>query len=93
MDTGWSGPGWCNGVMNDQELARRCAEVMYAGDRATRHLGITIDAVAPGRATARMPVTDTMINGHDLCHGGYLLRRHADRHRDRTDAAWPYRRL
>jgi acyl-CoA thioesterase len=59
--------------MNNEALARRCADAMYADDRASRHLGITIDGVAPGRAVARMGVTDTMINGHDICHGGYLV--------------------
>ena len=60
--------------MTDAEtLAKRCAEAMYAHDRASRHLGITIEAVGPGRATARMRVADTMINGHDICHGGYLV--------------------
>jgi len=46
---------------------------MYAADRASQHLGMTIEDVAPGRATLRMPVTDTMINGHDICHGGYVV--------------------
>jgi phenylacetic acid degradation protein PaaD len=54
-------------------LARRCAEAMYAADRASQHLGMTIEDVAPGRATLRMPVTDIMINGHDICHGGYVV--------------------
>jgi len=53
-------------------LARRCAEAMYAEDRASQHLGIQISDVAPGRATAHMVVTDTMINGHEICHGGYI---------------------
>jgi acyl-CoA thioesterase len=56
----------------DVELARRCADAMYAADRASAHLGIAIDGVAPGRATARMTVTEIMINGHDICHGGYI---------------------
>ena len=56
-----------------EETARACAKAMYADDLASQHLGITIDGVAPGRATARMPVTDTMINGHDICHGGYVF--------------------
>jgi phenylacetic acid degradation protein PaaD len=56
-----------------EALARRCAEAMYAADHASRHLGITIEDVGPGRAVARMAVTETMINGHDLCHGGYLV--------------------
>ena len=59
--------------MTDDELARRCAEAMYAQDRASQHLGIVVTDVAAGRATARMTVTETMINGHDICHGGYLV--------------------
>lgn len=55
------------------DLARRCAEAMYASDAASQHLGITIDDVGQGHATARMKVTDTMINGHDICHGGYVF--------------------
>jgi phenylacetic acid degradation protein PaaD len=54
-------------------LARRCADAMYSADRASQALGIRIEAVAPGRATARMRVTATMVNGHDICHGGYVV--------------------
>ena len=57
----------------DVVLARRCADAMYAADRASQSLGIRIEDVAPGRATARMRVTETMINGHDICHGGYVV--------------------
>ena len=53
--------------------ARRCAEAMYAADLASQHLGIVVSDVAPGRATARMTVTDTMVNGHDICHGGLIF--------------------
>ena len=56
-----------------QALAERSAAAMYGNDLASRHLGIQIDQVAPGRATARMLVRDTMINGHDICHGGYVF--------------------
>jgi acyl-CoA thioesterase len=55
------------------ELAQACARAMYAADEASRRLGITIEEVGPGRATARMLVGDTMINGHDICHGGYVF--------------------
>jgi phenylacetic acid degradation protein PaaD len=58
---------------DDLELARRCAAAMYANDKASQHLGISLDDVGPGRATARMPVTNIMINGHDMCHGGYVV--------------------
>jgi len=54
-------------------LAQACAEAMYAADRASQHLGITISDVGPGRATARMTVTETMVNGHGLCHGGLVF--------------------
>jgi acyl-CoA thioesterase len=46
---------------------------MYERDRATRHLGIEIGEVGPGRATARMRVTGEMVNGHDIAHGGYVF--------------------
>jgi acyl-CoA thioesterase len=59
--------------MTPEELAAACAEAMYAADEASRRLGITIDGVAPGRATARMLVTDEMVNGHGICHGGYVF--------------------
>jgi acyl-CoA thioesterase len=54
-------------------LARRCADAMYARDEASRHLGMRIVDVAAGRATLRMTVTDIMINGHGICHGGYVV--------------------
>ncbi|MQA24266.1 MAG: hydroxyphenylacetyl-CoA thioesterase PaaI [Micromonosporaceae bacterium] len=46
---------------------------MYADDLASQKAGITVDGVGPGRATARMTVTETMINGHAICHGGYVF--------------------
>jgi acyl-CoA thioesterase len=54
-------------------LAVRCAEAMYARDVASQALGITIDGVGPGAARARMTVRDDMLNGHGICHGGYLF--------------------
>ncbi len=54
-------------------LARRCAEVMYAADEASRRLGISIDQVGPGQAVARMTVDERMVNGHGIAHGGYLF--------------------
>jgi acyl-CoA thioesterase len=56
-----------------QTLAERSAAAMYEADLASRHLGIQIDQIAPGRATARMQVRDTMLNGHAICHGGYVF--------------------
>ncbi len=55
------------------ELARRCAAAMYAADRASRELGIEIRDIGVGRATAVMRVSETMVNGHAMCHGGYVF--------------------
>ena len=56
-----------------QALAQRAAAAMYDADLASRHLGIQIEQIGPGRATARMQVRDTMLNGHAICHGGYVF--------------------
>ena len=48
-------------------------EGMYARDRASRELGIEIDAAGEGRATARMTVEDDMLNGFAVCHGGFVF--------------------
>jgi acyl-CoA thioesterase len=53
-----------------QKLASRCAEVMWAGDSASRSLGMTILEVGPGRAVLQMPVRSDMVNGHGIGHGG-----------------------
>lgn len=59
--------------MDAAETARRCAEAMQAADSASRRLGIGISDVAPGEATATMTITDDMVNGHGICHGGYVF--------------------
>src|SRR5688572_12835408 len=59
--------------MDPDELARNSAAAMYDADLASLSLGITVEGVGPGRATARMKVTAEMVNGHDLCHGGYVF--------------------
>lgn len=56
-----------------QRLAQDCAASMYARDLASQNLGITITRVSPGEATVTMAITDTMIQGHGSCHGGYLF--------------------
>lgn len=59
--------------MDDQELARRCAEAMWGRDRASQALGIEISAVAPGSAVASMTVRADQVNGHGIAHGGYVF--------------------
>ena len=54
-------------------LARACADAMYAADRASQALGIEVLEVRPGYARASLTVTTAMLNGHAICHGGYLF--------------------
>ena len=55
------------------QLALRSAARMSADDRAAMALGISVEKVGPGRATARMRVTGGMTNGHGIAHGGYIF--------------------
>ena len=61
-----------NDVSGSDDLARRSAGVMWAGDAASRMLGMSVVAVLPGSATVSMTVRPDMINGWDLCHGGLV---------------------
>lgn len=56
-----------------ERLGRSHAEEMFARDLACRMLDIRIEDVAPGRASLRMRVTDWMVNGHGIAHGGCLF--------------------
>jgi acyl-CoA thioesterase len=54
-------------------LARRCAEAMWVGDRASQGLGMEIVGIGPGRATLTMTVRESMTNGQGICHGGFIF--------------------
>jgi acyl-CoA thioesterase len=56
-----------------EEVARRSAAAMWAGDRASQGLGMQIVEVAPGRATMTMKIRDDMVNGHAIGHGGFTF--------------------
>lgn len=45
---------------------------MWAGDAASRLLGMEIVQVGPGSAKVSMVVRPDMINGWDVCHGGFI---------------------
>jgi acyl-CoA thioesterase len=59
--------------VSPEEIARASADAMWAEDRASRALGMSIDDVGPGTATLRMTVRDDMVNGHDIGHGGFTF--------------------
>ncbi|MER6665524.1 hydroxyphenylacetyl-CoA thioesterase PaaI [Amycolatopsis japonica] len=46
---------------------------MFADDQASRALGIELIEAAEGHAVATMRITETMVNGHDIAHGGYVF--------------------
>lgn len=57
-----------------KELAQRVGETMFAADRASREtMGMALLACEPGRAVMRMVVTDAHLNGHRICHGGFIF--------------------
>jgi acyl-CoA thioesterase len=56
-----------------EEVARRSAEAMWAGDAASQALGMRIVHVGPGTATLEMRVREDMVNGHGIGHGGFTF--------------------
>ena len=58
--------------LTPQALAERVRDAMWAGDQATRMLGMRITEVGPGRAVVEMTVRQDMLNGHAICHGGLI---------------------
>jgi acyl-CoA thioesterase len=46
---------------------------MYAQDKATQGLGITLVDIHPGHARMQMTVRSDMLNGHGMCHGGFIF--------------------
>ncbi|QIX28864.1 hydroxyphenylacetyl-CoA thioesterase PaaI [Nocardioides sp. JQ2195] len=46
---------------------------MWADDRASQSLGMSVSEVGPGRATVVMTVRPDMVNGHAIGHGGFTF--------------------
>ena len=59
--------------MTPQARAEKCAALMFENDAASPGLGMVIDAVGPGTATMSMVVRPDMLNGHKICHGGFIF--------------------
>ena len=55
------------------ELAKACADSMWADDRASKDMGMEIDEIAPGYARLSMTIADDMTNGLDIAHGGLIF--------------------
>jgi acyl-CoA thioesterase len=56
-----------------EERARKSAEAMMNGDTASPFLGIQLDQIGPGEAEMSMIVKDQHLNGHGICHGGFIF--------------------
>jgi len=54
-------------------VARRAAAAMEYADEALRSAGVRLVDVGPGRSRTAMTVEKRHLNGHGLCHGGYLF--------------------
>ena len=59
--------------MTGGDLAQRCADVMFARDRASQMMGMTVDEVTPGYARLSMSILPEMLNGHGIAHGGAIF--------------------
>ena len=56
-----------------QDLAEAVGREMYRLDRTSHFLRIALDEIRPGYARMSLTVTDDMVNGHGMCHGGFIF--------------------
>ncbi|MGB0468590.1 MAG: hydroxyphenylacetyl-CoA thioesterase PaaI [Pontibacterium sp.] len=59
--------------LNAQQLAEACSASMHSRDFAAQALGIKVCEVSPGYAKLSMTVRKDMLNGHNMCHGGFIF--------------------
>ena len=58
----------------DEQLAKRVGEQMFAADRASREtMKMELLECQPGQASMRMRVREFHLNGHRICHGGFIF--------------------
>jgi acyl-CoA thioesterase len=61
-------------MMSPEQRASRVGETMFAVDTASKDtMGMELLACEPGRAVMRMPVQPLHLNGHQICHGGFIF--------------------
>src|SRR3974390_469442 len=58
--------------MDASSLARACGNAMWSKDATSRTLGLELIAVGAGQAVLAMTVSETMVNWHNTCHGGFI---------------------
>jgi acyl-CoA thioesterase len=56
------------------DLAKQVGESMFAVDTASKDtMGMQLISCEPGRAVIQMTVKDMHLNGHKICHGGFIF--------------------
>ena len=55
-----------------QQIADYVRDGMLKNDAATQSLGMHVLHIGPGHATVTMTVRADMLNGHAICHGGFI---------------------
>lgn len=59
--------------MDELAIAKQCEATMWETDIAVRSLEISVEVTGVGEACATLEIRPEMLNGHDVCHGGYLF--------------------
>ena len=59
-------------ALTAQQTADAVGAHMSARDRASKAMGMRIVAMSEGAAFLEMTVRDDMLNGFDICHGGFI---------------------
>ena len=56
-----------------QQIAEKSSAALGAHDAASQALGLQVVHISPGQAHVTMQVTQQMLNGHEICHGGLIF--------------------
>jgi len=59
--------------MTPIERAQKSADTMWENDSASQRVGMKLLEVGVGSATLSMTIGDEHLNGHKICHGGYIF--------------------
>ncbi len=60
-------------MIDPQALAELAGKTMFERDPASQALGMLLAEIRPGYARMTMPVREDMLNGHRICHGGFIF--------------------